>query len=126
MFVLSIFEDISRRSDVLDVAELKQYLENERHSLIHVLSLVRSGVMTLPVVNSDFVPELSQSFSISRAVICCHILSSSAKLNELFNRYENQGMPTRLFYSYILVNKSSNRSSNYKSNWISENCRRML
>ena len=30
MFALSIFEDVGRRSDMVDAAELKQYLVNER------------------------------------------------------------------------------------------------
>ena len=137
MFVLSIFEDVSRRGDMADAAELKQYLTNERNSLIHALTLVRgvavgglvvvwkcvlscmywltvyctatptpytvstspptgmqirASVMTLPCTPANYIPDLSQQFSLTRAVMCCHILHSSDKLRELFDRYETQGM----------------------------------
>lgn len=101
MFALSIFEDVSKRGDMVDAAELKQYLENERSSLIHAVTLIRAGVMTLPSVSANFVPELSEQFSLSRGVICSHLLASSDKLNQLFSRYDTQGLIWRILHCVI-------------------------
>ncbi len=92
MFMLSIFDDISRRGESVDAIELKEYLEDERKSLIKALVLIKTGVMPLPSVSPSYVAELGAPFSLTRAVICCHLLSSSDKLDQLFKRYEAQGV----------------------------------
>lgn len=91
MIVLSMFEDVSKRGDMMDAAELKQYLLGERNSLVHALTLIRADVMALPSVSANFVPGLSDPFSLTRSVMCCHLLASSDKLNQLFSRYDTHG-----------------------------------
>ena len=86
---------------MVDAAELKQYLDSERNSLIHAVTLIRAGVMTLPRVSANFVPELSEQFSLSRGVICCHLLASSDKLNQLFSRYDTHGSTLHIILTLL-------------------------
>jgi hypothetical protein len=54
--------------------------------------MIKSGIISVPVVTASYVSELGAQFSLSRAVMCCHLLASSEKLQQLFTRYETHGV----------------------------------
>ena len=56
------------------------------------LGMIKSGIISVPIVSASYVSELGAQFSLSRAVMCCHLLASSEKLQQLFDRYETHGV----------------------------------
>jgi hypothetical protein len=92
MYLLAIFEHVSQRSDVADAAELKLYMEKERDTLSEALMLIKNGMLSIPLVTHNFEVDLGSDFSLPRAVICTLLLSSSDKLQQLFDRYTTHGV----------------------------------
>lgn len=92
LIVLSIFEDVSKQSDVMDIAELRQYLTAEKEKLVKVLQLVEARKMKMPPVSYNYEMSLTAKFSLLKGVICCNMLSSSTRLNILFKEYDSTGV----------------------------------
>lgn len=76
--------------------------------LIQVLNLVKNDLMKLPsirysviptmlsflplILSSDYSDSVKGKFSFIRSVLCCHLLTSSEKLNKLYHAYDTLGV----------------------------------
>ena len=92
LVLLTIFESVSKHGDMMDVAELRQYLEEQKKKLGDMLRLVSTTGMRLPVVKYRFDLHLRDNFSFLRSVICCLLLDSCRALKEKFVEYDSNGI----------------------------------
>jgi len=74
------------------VFELKAYLTEQRTKLQRVLPLLIRGATELTTVKRSYEQSLTERFSIVRSIIASHLLSSSDKLAQLFEQYEQRGL----------------------------------
>jgi len=87
LFASAVFEiasaDDARGGITLDA--LEQYLSRERSRLLRFISLAGEGDVVFPHVEQNYrAAQLGElPFSVVRAIICCHVLSSSEQLRTL-------------------------------------------
>ena len=95
LFYASIFNVVAHGTDMLDVAELKAFLKSERDQFCKLLALIKDGTVTMPIISRGYnrqEVEGSHSFSVVRALICCHLWNSSSQLHKLFENFDAQGL----------------------------------
>lgn len=81
---LAVFELASGGGDTMSIAALEQYVSRERTRLLRFVSLVNEGEAPLPHIQMDYVQQMCElPFSFTRALLCCHFLSSSEQFRTL-------------------------------------------
>jgi len=85
MFAMAIFEIASGGGDSLSLDELESFASRERSRLLRFISLVKEGEVAFPHFEQNYrADQLGEMpFSVTRALLCCHLLSSSAQLHSL-------------------------------------------
>ena len=106
LVLLTIFEAVARHADMMDIAELKQFLVEEREKLENMVHLIANKRMRLPAVKYRFDQHLREHFSLLRSVICCLLLDSCHQLQEKFDEYDSNGIGAITELGFLTVCES--------------------
>lgn len=104
--LLTIFEAVAKQADMVDVAELKQYLLEEKEKLSRMVNLVATKRIRLPVVQHRFDDHLKDNFSLLRSVICSLLLNSCRQLQDKFQDYDSKGTGVITVLGFLTASES--------------------